>query len=131
MWYARIAAGTTADIVVTMTSFVESIAIATYSLYNLASQVPVSSSRDNKYISLSSPPTTLDAVVNVPQGGIVIAVNLVNPLQAVTWTGVTEDYDGGGRSSASLQELPADATYAISTTLDPGNTAALLAASWR
>lgn len=131
MWTATIPTGTTAEVVVTMTNVAISFGIAVYALYNLESTTRASRVGTSKFISSNQPPTTVDVTLAVPENGILIAINAVNNLQSVSWTGVIEDSDSGGRSSASKQYLSADPTYAISTTLDPGNTATLLAASWR
>lgn len=126
IWRRPVATGTTADIAVTMDGTASSFGIAVYALYNLASGSPVSSATGRVTSAASNART-----VAVSEGGLVVAAHLIGSSTAISWTGVTEDFESGVRSSASDQNLAANASYLVATTWSGSATSRLTVASWR
>lgn len=87
LYYLAVAAGTTADIVVTFSGSMASCRIATFAMTGHTSAIPAATGADG------SGSTTFDPNCNVTTGDVLISMSVADG-SAVAWTGATEQSDG-------------------------------------
>ena len=115
LWAARVPAGTTADVVVTLSASGIRCGIATYAIYGARQLTPFATSTDTD----DSNPATLSVVT--PFGGVFIGTSMANDTSTAVTTGATEDSDfqvgaeTQGMTTFSLQALTTQ-TVATSST---------------
>jgi hypothetical protein len=128
--YLVVKAGTTADIVVSFSGgAVARSAIYVWTLYGWQSTTPF-------HNALGGGGLTSTATLNIPHGGVGLAVITKNAITDLSWAGVTEDAEtdmgaGAGAGAASSQNMTAETGRAISATSSSSVQSSLSAASWR
>lgn len=132
--YAAAATGTSGNVVVTFSGGADAAAIGVWAAYNLKSTTAFAAFSDRA----ATGATSLPGDVNTPANGIVVSVGSINSstLRTVTWTGVTERYEGafastrtytGGDFTTTVAETPRSIYYTASGTT---NNIAISSASW-
>lgn len=116
IYAAAVPTGTTADIVMRIDDTVADQGISVYSMIG-ASGVAASDTATNA----DSFDDVTSLTLNVPQGGAAVAVAFYRDVTgAVTWTGLTEDYDaestGSRVSTASSSDMSANASFEATST---------------
>lgn len=128
IYYARVPAGTTADIVVTFSAATTRMAVAVYTLTGYRNAAPAAVDQDYDTT------TTLSATLARPRDAVVIAGSITSSTGTFTWTGATEDADtahsGNRASTASATFGAADPAMAISFVNTSSGAASLCAATW-
>ena len=131
LWAASVTSGTTATIVVNFPGAgADHCAIGVYSLYNLNSNVPISTQTATVTTN-----TVASLTVAVEEKGIVIAGISGGSNVTTTWSGVTERYDttvfGDVRSGGDSTITAKNAAYSVQSTTSGNSNTVLVAGSWR
>lgn len=132
--YAASVTSTSGDVVVTFSGGMDAAAIGVWAAYNLKSTTAFAAFSDRA----TTGATSLPGDVNTPATGIVVSVGSINAstLRTVTWTGVTERYEGafattrtytGGDFTTTVAETPRSIYYTASGST---NNIAISSASW-
>lgn len=128
--YAVVPSGATGDIVVTFERAIANVIVQPYAITGIASATPVAANGSGSNTDATSRSTT----VNVNANGIVIGALAGGGGATATWTGATEDHDGGLetslQSAASQQGLSAETPRTVSATFGNCDTNVLSVASW-
>jgi len=128
LYAIEVPTGTTANIVVTWSTTVDTTAIGVWAAYGLGSLSPYDTETSG------ADPAAMN--VDVPAGGIVVgAVFNGNNVAVGTWTGLTENYDQNFRSfyahtGACAAYSSAQAPATVSCDIASPNVQAGVAASW-
>ncbi len=121
MFIAEVPTGTTASIVVTVTGGATGCRLGAWALYDLLSSVPTASAVD-----VTDP---VSMAVNVDAGGVAVAFAVSR--FAMTWTGLTEDFDAvvasGQISGASLSFEAAQVPLTVTCSKTAGGSATFVA----
>lgn len=120
--------GTTASIVATYTGGWVNLNCSVWAAYGIASTTAYHTDSD------LTATTTMTAAINIPAGGVAVAIHGNNNAGAQTWTGLTEDFDSTDVTSrqctgASLASATLQTGLALSVTNTAGD-GVLLVASW-
>lgn len=133
LWRVGGVTGSTADIVISLSSTADRCLVAVYALYDLISTTPVDS--DSTFALSGS--SGLSRTINTRTDGVVIAMASSNASgRTFTWTGVTENYDTSIESvhsySGGSSTTTSNTTTTVSFTLAGGGTGLTFTlASWR
>ena len=125
-----VAAGTTATIVVTFSAAVNRCGIGVYALYNLGSTTPFASNG----AGTAANSTTISTTLNIPSAGIAVLSTGSNINEALTITGLTEDFDqtilSAQQGGASAQTMTPETGRALSSSSATARTRSISAVSW-
>ncbi len=128
IYYARVPAGATADIVVTFSAATTRMAVAVYTLTGYRNAAPAAVDQD--YGS----GTTLSVALARPRDAVVIAGSITSSAGTFAWSGVTEDTDiahASSRVSAASDDFgAAEPAMAVSFVNSGSGAASIVAATW-
>lgn len=128
IYAGNIASGTTASIVATYTGAWVNLNCSIWAAYGIASTTAYHTDSD------LTATTTMTAAINIPAGGVAVAIHGNNNAGVQTWTGLTEDFDSTDVTSrqctgASLASATLQTGLSLSVTNTSGD-GVLLVASW-
>lgn len=128
IYYARVPAGATADIVVTFSAATTRMAVAVYTLTGYRNAAPAAVNQG--YGS----GTTLSVALSRPRDAVVIAGSITSSAGTFAWSGVTEDADiahVSSRVSAASDDFgAAEPAMAVSFVNSGSGAASIVAATW-
>jgi hypothetical protein len=128
IYAGNITSGTTADVIATYTGAWVNLNCSIWAAYGIASTTAYHTDSD------LTATTTMTAAINIPAGGVAVAIHGNNNAGAQTWTGLTEDFDSTDVTTrqctgASLASATLQTGLSISVTNTSGD-GVLLVASW-